>query len=270
MKQFAVIGNPIAHSKSPQIHATFAAQLAIVLRYDRLLAPIGQFEHCANTFFIKGTGANVTVPFKEDALAFADKLSDEAKLAGAVNTLSKKAGIIHGDNTDGIGLVSDIRNNHHRTFCDKTVLIIGAGGAARGVILPIAKEKPRQITIANRTVAKADILARQFNAHVSIKTTALTALQQPYDIIINATSVGLSGQSLKLNPVIFAKNSFAYDMMYGDKPTAFMQLAERHKSEVTDGLGMLVEQAAKSFEIWHGIMPETAPVIHRMKTLLHS
>lgn len=268
MKQFAVIGNPISHSKSPEIHTAFAAQLMIELNYIKLLADEGQFATTAQAFFEHGIGANVTVPFKEEAMQFADTLSEDARLAGAVNTLAKKNGQIIGDNTDGIGLVRDIRDNHGYSLSDKRILIIGAGGAARGVILPIARETPASITIANRTHEKATLLAKQFNALTNITARPLTELNQPFDIIINATSTSLSGETLNLNPAIFHSAGLAYDMMYGNHPTAFMQLAEKYGTNAVDGLGMLVEQAAQSFQIWHGTRPETTGVIKKIRAQL--
>lgn len=265
MKQFAVIGNPIAHSKSPEIHSAFAAQFGITLQYERLLANIGQFDLFAHNFFEYGVGANVTVPFKEDALKFADELSDEARLAGAVNTLLRQNNLIKGDNTDGIGLVRDIRDNHNVSLTNQKILLLGAGGAAKGVVLPIAREKPHSITIANRTPQKAEQLARQFTDYTNTIATSFEALTTPFDIIINATSASLSGQKLPLNPALFTNQTFAYDMMYGAKPTAFMQLAQSQGSKAVDGLGMLVEQAAKSFEIWHQVKPDTRPIIQGLQ-----
>lgn len=268
MKQFAVFGNPIAHSKSPDIHRAFAEQFDIDLSYEKVLVSEGKFTAFATGFFERGAGANVTVPFKEDALRFTDKLSEDAKLAGAVNTLSRQRGVIVGDNTDGVGLVKDIRDNHAQTFTGKNVLIIGAGGAARGVILPIARENPQSITLVNRTITKAEQLAEQFLPHVAVTTSPFEKLEQPFDIIINATSASLSGQQLPLTPVVIDANTFAYDMMYGAEPTPFMQFAEKHGATTADGLGMLVEQAAKSFEIWHGVMPETHGVITEIRDKL--
>lgn len=265
MKKFAVIGNPIAHSKSPEIHAAFAAQFDINLRYTKLLANEGKFAPTAVSFFERGAGANVTVPFKEDALRFAEELSQDAELAGAVNTLSRQGGIIKGDNTDGIGLVRDIRDNYQYPFTDKTVLIIGAGGAARGVILPIARENPTSITIANRTHDKAAALVKQFNHYATISALTFEQLSQPFNIIINATSASLTGQHLPLNCQVFSPDTLAYDMMYASEATPFMQLASACGATAVDGLGMLVEQAAKSFEIWHGILPETRSVIANLR-----
>ncbi len=271
MKQYAVFGNPIAHSKSPEIHLAFATQFGIDLHYERLLVEECKFAPHAMRFFELGLGANVTVPFKQEALTFADELSEEAKIAGAVNTLSKIGDTIKGDNTDGVGLVRDIRDNHGVSFKSKTVLIIGAGGAARGVLLPIVQENPHSIYIVNRTPAKAQDLATAFLPHGSIYPLSfetLNAVTTPFDIVINATSVSLSGEGLNLTPAIFSRDTLAYDMMYSKDPTPFMQFASESGAVALDGLGMLVEQAAKSFEIWHGVTPETQQVIRAMREVL--
>ncbi len=271
MKKFAVFGNPIAHSKSPDIHHAFAEQCGIELSYEKILVEIGQFNQYAERFFTDGgSGANVTVPFKEDALQFADTLTDRARLSGAVNTLVQKNSVIVGDNTDGVGLVTDIIHNHQQSLTDKKILIIGAGGAAKGVILPIAEQCPKSITIVNRTVEKADSLAKHFADYVDNQITigacGFDELHNKcFDVIINATSVALSGQTLNLPSDIFTDKVFAYDMMYGAKPTAFLQFAKDNGATVTDGLGMLVEQAAKSFEIWHGVKPDADSVIKSIR-----
>lgn len=270
IKQFAVFGNPIAHSQSPSIHLAFAEQFKIALNYEKIFVNTGEFTRVARAFFQRGVGANVTVPFKEEALLFADTLSQAAQLAGAVNTLSLQQGKIVGDNTDGIGLVNDIRDNHQQAFADKKVLIIGAGGAARGVILPIAQQAPQSITLVNRTAKKAVLLAQQFSPHVSLQTTTFEQLNTAFDIVINATSAALSGQSLVLSPHVIQAQTFAYDMMYGINPTTFMQWAENHGATTSDGLGMLVEQAAASFAVWHGVKPQTQCVIAMIRRQLQS
>lgn len=270
MKQFAVFGNPIAHSKSPEIHQAFAEQFNIDLSYQKILVSEGEFTHFATDFFEYGSGANVTVPFKEDALQFADELSHDAKLAGAVNTLSRQGNKIIGDNTDGIGLVRDIRDNHGISFTDKNVLIIGAGGASRGVILPIARENPQSITLVNRTVEKAVKLAEYFAHYVAITACSFDEVRSSFDMVINATSASLSGQPLPLSAELIRNETFAYDMMYGVEPTPFMQFTEKYGATTADGLGMLVEQAAQSFEIWHGIKPNTAVVTEHIRAELSS
>ncbi len=271
MKKFAVFGNPIAHSKSPEIHQAFAKQCDIELSYAKILAEIGQFNQFAEQFFTDGgIGANVTVPFKEDALLFADDLTDRARLSGAVNTLFQANGKVIGDNTDGIGLVTDIVANHQQSLTDKKILLIGAGGASKGVILPIAEQYPKSITIVNRTVGKAQTLAEYFsdclNNQQTIDACGFDDLDnKTFDVIINATSVALSGQMLNLPSRIFADEAFAYDMMYGVELTAFLQFAKANGAAVTDGLGMLIEQAAKSFEIWQGVKPNTDSLIKKLR-----
>ncbi len=271
MKKFAVIGNPIEHSKSPEIHAAFAQQCGIDIEYVRLLADREQFAPTAKDFFARGAGANVTVPFKEDALRFADELSEAARLAGAVNTLSLRSdGAIVGDSTDGIGLVRDIRDNHGCSFTGKKILIVGAGGAARGVILPIARENPESLTIVNRTQAKARQLAEHFSAYTEMLSASFESLDSAFDIIINATSASLSGGALPLPEAVFSSQSFAYDMMYAATPTLFMQLAQQRGGSCADGLGMLVEQAAESFFLWHDVRPHTPAVIQRIRRQLQN
>ncbi|MGY0399834.1 MAG: shikimate dehydrogenase [Ostreibacterium sp.] len=268
MKQFAVIGDPIAHSKSPDIHSAFAAQFGIQLTYTKLLADKQRFVTITTDFLTQGVGVNITLPFKEDALRVADELSDDAKRIGAVNTLTKKNGLVKGANTDGVGLVRDIRDNYGVEFTNKKVLVIGAGGASKGIILPIARENPQLIMVVNRTDERAVLLAKQFADYAKISAITFDELKTAFDIVINATSASLSGQKLALNPDIFAKTTLAYDMMYGAKPTPFMQLASQHGAMAVDGLGMLVEQAAESFNIWHGVLPDTKSVISQIRAML--
>ncbi len=275
MKKFAVFGNPIAHSKSPEIHQAFAKQFGIELSYEKILVEVGKFNRSAEKFFTDGgVGANVTVPFKEDALQFADKLTERARLSGAVNTLFQKNtqnnSVIIGDNTDGVGLVRDILDNHQQSLADKKILIIGAGGAAKGVMLPLAEQCPKSITIVNRTLEKADKLAKYFSNHLDKVVIGACGFDEldnkTFDVIINATSVALSGQKLNLPHSIFSDETFAYDMVYGAEPTAFLQFAKDNGATISDGLGMLVEQAAESFEIWHGVKVNTDSVIKSLKS----
>lgn len=258
--RYVVIGNPIAHSKSPQIHARFAQQTGQDLTYDRLLAPLDGFEAAVRDFIAAGgCGANVTVPFKLDAFALASERSARAQAAGAVNTLKFVDGRIFGDNTDGVGLVRDIVVNGGVAVAGARVLLLGAGGAARGVILPLLEQQPAQIVIANRTLARADALVDQF-AHPALSAARFDALSGSFDIVINATSASLSAELPPVPASVFAATTFAYDMMYGAAPTVFMQLAASCGARVADGLGMLVEQAAESFFLWRGVRPDTAPV----------
>ena len=266
--RYVVIGNPIAHSKSPQIHARFAQQTGEDIAYDRLLAPVDGFDAAVREFIAAGgRGANVTVPFKLDAFALADERSARADAAGAVNTLKFEAGRIIGDNTDGVGLVRDIVAGAGVGVAGKRVLLLGAGGAARGVILPLLAEMPAELAIANRTVLKAQELVAQF-AHPALRASRFEDLSGAFDIVINATSASLSAELPPVPATAFSSASFAYDMMYGAQPTVFMQLAAMHGATVRDGLGMLVEQAAESFFLWRGVRPDTAPVYQWLRAQL--
>ncbi len=262
--RYVVIGNPVAHSKSPVIHAAFAAQTGQQLEYERCLAPLDAFAATVQGLFEAGCkGANVTVPFKLDAAALADTLSDRAHAAGAVNTLSFTPQGIAGDNTDGAGLVNDILNNAGVAIAGKRVLLVGAGGAARGVILPLLQQGPRELVIANRTAATAEALAVRFGGVTSACTFA--ALDGQFDIVINATSASLAGDIPPVPAAVFGPGTLALDMMYGSAPTPFMQFAAGHGATVRDGLGMLVEQAAEAFFIWRGVRPETAAVLASLR-----
>jgi shikimate dehydrogenase len=259
--RYVVIGNPIAHSKSPDIHARFAAQTGQHIVYERMLAPLDGFEQAVRDFIREGgRGANVTVPFKLEAHALATELTLRAQAAGAVNTLKFEDSAILGDNTDGIGMVTDIVRNAGVPVSGKKVLLLGAGGAARGVILPVLDEQPAELVIANRTVSKAAELAEQFSRYGRISASSFEGLHGGFDIIINATSASLSADLPPVSPAVFGDASFAYDMMYGKEPTVFMQFAATYGATVRDGLGMLVEQAAEAFFVWRGVRPDTAPV----------
>jgi shikimate dehydrogenase len=212
-----------------------------------------------------GKGANVTVPFKLEAFALAESLSERARAAGAVNTVTFADGHIAGDNTDGVGLVADIVRNAGVPICGKSVLLLGAGGAARGVILPLLQQAPAELLIANRTPAKAEELAARFCAYGKVGAIALETPQRAFDIVINATSASLSAELPPISPRVFGPSTLAYDMMYGAQPTVFMALAAQHGARVRDGLGMLIEQAAESFFVWRGIRPDTAPLLHALR-----
>ncbi|MGZ3238756.1 MAG: shikimate dehydrogenase, partial [Burkholderiaceae bacterium] len=240
--RYVVIGHPVAHSKSPDIHARFAAQTGQNLIYDRLLAPLDGFVEATRAFIAQGgKGANVTVPFKLEAYAFATQLTSRAQAAGAVNTLKFDGDTILGDNTDGVGLVNDIVRNAGVGITGKRVLLLGAGGAARGVILPLLNVRPNELVIANRTVSKAEQLAQpfrqQFVDQVAIRTSEFAKLQGVFDIIINATSASLSDEVPPLAHSLIAGRTFAYDMMYGKQPTVFMKFAAKHGATARDGLG---------------------------------
>jgi shikimate dehydrogenase len=267
--RYAVIGNPIAHSKSPDIHARFAAQTKQHLVYERLLAPLDGFVDAVQEFIQQGgKGLNVTVPFKLEAHALATRLTERAKAAGAVNTLQFTNNDIVGDNTDGVGLVQDIVKNAGMAMTGKRVLLLGAGGAARGVILPLLVQNPAQLVLANRTQSKAEELAQQFAARGQVDVSAFDALDQPFDIVINATAASLSSDVPPISPNVFSSGTLAYDMMYGKEPTVFMQFASKHGAQTRDGLGMLVEQAAESFSLWRGVRPETAAVFAELRNQL--
>lgn len=267
--RYAVIGNPIAHSKSPDIHARFALQTAQVLTYERLLAPLDGFVDTVETFVkAGGRGLNVTVPFKLEAHTYADRLTSRAQAAGAVNTLLFGEDGVVGDNTDGVGLVTDIVRNADVSVAGKSVLLLGAGGAARGVILPLLEQKPARFVIANRTISKAEDLARQFGADFPIEVSTFEALDQGFDIVINGTAASLSSEVPPIPPTVFKSQSLAYDMMYGSELTSFLKFAQQHGAVPRDGLGMLVEQAAESFFLWRGVRPDTAPVYAALRAQL--
>jgi shikimate dehydrogenase len=271
MDRYVVFGNPIGHSKSPLIHTLFAAQTAQSLDYSTLLAPLDGFRDCATAFFQEGRGANVTVPFKEDAYRLADSLTARAQRAGAVNTLSKLAdGTLLGDNTDGAGLVRDLTVNAGFSLTGKRILLLGAGGAVRGALEPLLAEKPASVIIANRTVDKAELLAELFCDLGPVSASGFDWLQEPVDVIINATSASLTGEVPPIAPsLIEPGQTLCYDMMYGKERTAFCRWASEHGAAVSmDGLGMLAEQAAEAFYLWRGVRPDTAPVLAELRRQL--
>jgi len=255
MKQFAVVGNPIAHSRSPEIHVAFAKQTHIDLSYDRILAPLDGFETTIKDFFAnRGDGLNITVPFKEEAFALCDVLTERAKAARAVNTLWMQNGQLHGDNTDGAGLVNAI---HALSWSlnNRRILILGAGGATRGVVLPLASAGAKEIVIANRTVARAESLVDDLSAFIKnteLQTIALDQLTGHFDMIINATSASLSGEGITLPETLTFDH--AYEMAYG-KPSSFIDQAKERGVPTADGLGMLIGQAAEAFYVWNGLRP---------------
>lgn len=270
--RYAVFGNPIAHSKSPQIHKLFAEQTNQSLVYTAELAEIGKFAQAVDAFIGNGgKGLNITVPFKEDAWTYANAHSDRAKRAAAVNTLIVQAdGTVYGDTTDGVGLVHDLIVNHNVRIKDKDILIIGAGGAARGVLEALLEQQPKSLTITNRTKQKALQLAKDFADMGNIRGCGLDKVNGAvFDIIINGTSASLQGDLPPLPETIFKPGSCSYDMMYSAQATPFMQWSSDNGAEnVFDGLGMLVEQAAESFYLWRGVKPQTAPVIEYIRKLL--
>jgi shikimate dehydrogenase len=267
--RYAVFGNPIAHSKSPFIHEQFARQLDQQLTYDRQLVDVEGFTEAASAFFSAGgKGLNITVPFKLEAYQFADSLSGRARDAGAVNTLSRAAsGAIQGDNTDGVGLLRDLVENHRWQLSSQRVLLLGAGGAVRGVIGPLLAQQPASLWVANRTVTKAETLADLFKHQGEVLGVGFNQLGgQQFDVVINGTSASIAGDLPPLPESLLAPGARCYDMMYQAQPTVFMQWAQQHgAATVADGLGMLVEQAAESFSIWRGQRPATAAVIKALR-----
>lgn len=271
MDRYCVFGNPIGHSKSPLIHRLFAAQTGEQLSYEALLAPLDDFVGFARAFFAEGLGANVTVPFKEEAFRLADELSQRAARAGAVNTLKKLAdGRLLGDNTDGAGLVRDLTVNAGLELAGKRILLLGAGGAVRGVLEPLLAEKPAELVIANRTVEKAEALASSFADLGPVLASGFDWIDAPVDLIVNGTSASLAGELPPISPsLIRPGHTVCYDMMYAKEPTAFNRWAAEHGAARTlDGLGMLVEQAAEAFFVWRGVRPDSAPVLAELRRLL--
>lgn len=265
--RYAVFGNPIGHSKSPFIHTLFARQTNQPLIYTAETAPKEGFVEAVTAFFAEGgKGCNVTLPFKEEAYQFASRLTERAQLAGAVNTLKKlDDGEIMGDNTDGAGLVQDLLQ-HQVVLEGAKILIIGAGGAARGVIKPLLEQGPASLTITNRTFTKAQALADIFASHGPVTAKALERIDEGFDVIINSTSASISGELPAISSSIFTANSTSYDMMYGKGDTCFNQWAKQHGvTHAYDGLGMLVGQAAESFMLWRGLRPGAKQILRELR-----
>ena len=267
MDRYAVFGNPISHSLSPAIHAMFAKAEGERLSYEAMLVPQGEFARHARAFFEGGgAGANVTLPFKVDAFGLADVASERAMLAGAANFLALREGRLHADNTDGAGLVADLTRNLAQDLRGKRLLLLGAGGAARGVIAPLLALHPRALVIANRTADRAHELARRFASHGPVEAAALDAIPHgTFDLVINATSGGTRGEALAFPAAVFGAGVLAYDMAYGASAGSFMAQARERGARASDGLGMLVEQAAESFLLWRGKRPATRPVIEALR-----
>jgi shikimate dehydrogenase len=265
---YALFGNPINHSKSPHIHRQFAEQTGQDMHYTKQLVNEGEFEQAVQDFFAQGgKGLNITVPFKLNAFEFAQKRTARAERAGAVNTLAYLAdGSILGDNTDGIGMVHDMHNLGWEIE-GKRILILGAGGAVRGILQPLLEENPAQVVIANRTKSKADELAKNFHDLGNVQAKAFEQLDsEVFDIVINGTSASMQGELPPLPDNLLAANACCYDMMYGSEPTIFLRWAvERGAAQTADGLGMLIGQAAEAFYLWRQIRPEVVPVITAMR-----
>jgi shikimate dehydrogenase len=272
--KYAVFGNPIKHSKSPLIHGIFAEQCGQAIQYRAVRVELDGFTRAVTSFFEGGgSGLNITVPFKREAYEYAQRLSDRAMRAGAVNTLTRaEDGAVEGDNTDGIGLVRDMVANLGWAIQGKRVLLLGAGGAARGVLEPLLKERPSELLVVNRTEERAVELAGEFDDIGPLQGGGYSLVgARQFDLVINATSAGLSGDSLDLPGTLLTERSCCYDMIYGAEPTPFMRWAALHAAwAVSDGLGMLVEQAAQSFYIWRGVRPETRPVIRQLRDSMHA
>lgn len=266
--QYAVIGNPIEHSKSPLIHAAFAAQTGQDMEYTRILGDVEDFEGDVHDFIAGGgLGLNVTVPFKERAFRLATEHSPRAESAGAVNTLSVSADGLFGDNTDGVGLVRDLGCNQLFGLRGAQVLLLGAGGAARGVLRPLLEEHIGQLVIANRTADKARTLAARSADLGNVFGCGLDELGgRRFDLIINATAAGLKGEIPEIPAKCLAPGGWTYDLMYANEPTAFVRWGrDQGAGKALDGLGMLVEQAAESFYLWRGVRPDTGVVIETLR-----
>lgn len=267
MDQYAVFGNPIKQSKSPFIHTLFATQTAQNMAYRSIEAPLENFAGTLQEFFSsQGKGCNITVPFKEEAFLFAQQLTERAQLAGAVNTLKlTDDGLIIGDNTDGAGLVLDLKNNHIN-LNGARILLIGSGGAARGVCANLLAESPKEIIITNRTFAKAKTLSSIFNGLGCINACEMEQLSGEFDLIINSTSASLHGQIPQISSSLVRPETAIYDMMYSAQATTFNAWAKEHGARKTiDGLGMLVGQAAESFAIWRAVKPSTKQVLTELR-----
>lgn len=269
--RYCVLGNPVAHSRSPAIHAQFAAQCGQDMGYEAVLAPLNGFAVTVAQFIAAGgKGANVTVPFKEEAFRLSTRRSARAERAGAVNTLVFGADEIFGDNTDGAGLVRDLTVNAGLSLAGKRILLLGAGGAVRGALEPLLAQQPASLVIANRTVEKAERLAELFDDLGPVSASGFDWLSEPVDLIINATSASLSGDVPPIaGSLVEPGKTFCYDMMYAKQPTAFCRWATEHGAAMAmDGLGMLVEQAAEAFYLWRGVRPDSAPVLAELRKQL--
>lgn len=269
--RYGVMGHPVAHSKSPFIHARFAAQTGQDLVYEAIHVEPDGFAEAVKAFQAGGgRGLNVTLPFKQEAFALSRVVSPQARRAGAVNTLTFGGESVRGDNTDGVGLVRDLVSNLGLEIRSLRVLLVGAGGAARGVVGPLLDERPSKLVIANRTVSRAESLCRAFNHQGPVGSAGFDALEDgAFDLVINATSAEISGQLPPVPESALAGGAVVYDMMYGAAPTAFLRWGRSAGARlISDGLGMLVEQAAESFFIWRGTRPETGPVLEALRQSL--
>ena len=266
---YAVLGNPIQHSKSPQIHTLFSEQTGIALEYQAIEVPINEFASYVKLFSSQGgKGLNITVPFKEDAYSLCTTLTDRAEISGSVNTLRFDDDMnICGDTTDGQGLLNDLVANHNIRLEDKSILILGAGGTVKSILERLLEQKTKEIVIVNRTISRAKDLEKKFSKKNCVRAYSYNDLpNHSFDIIINGTSLSLSAEIPPISKTNINKNTFCYDLMYSDKETVFTKWAiENGALKATDGLGMLVEQAAESFMFWHGTKPDTMPVIKALR-----
>ena len=272
-KHFAVIGNPIHHSLSPQIHRAFAKEAGLHIDYEAVLSHLDEFKNTIHQLIAQElSGANVTLPFKKEAYELASQHSSHAKIAEAVNTLEFKENEIIGHNTDGIGLVRDLEQNLNVGLKSKKILLIGAGGAAEGVIYSLLEKEPFELTLTNRTIEKSNVIQNKMDGYAKSFDVNLNVIEilkcphQYFDVIINATSAGLNNAELGIDQKVFHEGSLAYEMVYG-KETSFIEQAQSQGSVISDGLGMLVEQAAEAFFIWHHIKPQTKPVIKSLRAI---
>ena len=271
---YCVVGNPVEHSKSPWIHARFAELTGEAVQYGKRLAPLDGFEATVQAFRAEGgRGCNVTVPFKFAASAMAIRLTERARLAGACNTLSFEDGQVAGDNTDGVGLVRDIQDNAGLALAGRDVLLVGAGGAAAGVLGPLLQARPRRVVVANRTPATAEALVQRHAAlagaeGVDVAACGLDAVPAGFDVVVNATASSLAGQAVPVPAAVLRPGALACDLMYGPAAQGFLDWARAHGGVGRDGLGMLVEQAAEAFLVWRGVRPPTAGVLAGLRALL--
>lgn len=278
MDFYCVMGNPVAHSRSPWIHSRFAELTGEPVRYDRMLVPLEGFAQAIGQLRAHGgRGCNITVPFKQEAAALADQASAAVRLAGAANTLRFDADGIHADNTDGVGLVADITHNAGFSLAGRSVLLIGAGGASAGVLGPLIEAGAVRITVTNRTPEKASILVRRHQDLADQRGAALTACalqdaswREPFDVVINGTASSLSGGAIPVPSQVLQTGTLAVDMMYGPPAQGFLSWAQHHGAIARDGLGMLVEQAAEAFAIWRGVRPPSGQVLRELRALLES
>ena len=273
---YCVMGHPVAHSRSPWIHQRFAALTDQALDYERQLVPLDGFAQAVQHFAqAGGRGCNVTVPFKHEAAQCADSCSPRVHLAGAANTLVLAQGRIHADNTDGLGLVADITRNAGIPITGRDVLLLGAGGAAAGVLGPLLEQGPRSLVVANRTLARAQVLVQSHSELAALQKTKLLALdlqglEHDFDLIINATASSLEGAGVPVPAQVLRPGCLAYDMMYGPAAQGFLHWATQHGAQARDGLGMLVEQAAEAFALWRGVRPPAAQVLAELRALLQA